>query len=40
MERIPWLINGTPTSYMDVFDNAYTYIQEKLQVETSTEIWE
>lgn len=19
MERIPWLINGTPTSYLDVF---------------------
>lgn len=22
LERIPWLINGTPTSYFDVFHNA------------------
>lgn len=40
MERIPWLINGTPTSYMDVFDNSYKYLQGKLNIETSTEIWE
>lgn len=23
LERVPWLINGTPTSYMDVFKNAF-----------------
>lgn len=39
MERIPWLINGTPTSYLDVFERAYTYLQSKLEIETSSEIW-
>lgn len=23
LERIPWLINGTPTSYIDTFHTAY-----------------
>lgn len=23
LERIPWLINGTPTSYIDTFTQAY-----------------
>lgn len=39
MERIPWLINGTPTSYLDVFERAYAYLQSKLEIETSSEIW-
>ena len=40
LERIPWLINGTPTSYIDVFTEAYKYLQGKLNINTSTDVWE
>jgi len=26
LERIPWLINGTPTSYMDIFPKSLEYM--------------
>jgi alanyl-tRNA synthetase len=28
LERIPWLLNGTPTSYVDVFPSALKILQE------------
>ncbi len=40
LERIPWLINGTPTSYMDVFKNSFTYLKSKLGIEVNNEVWE
>ena len=30
LERIPWLINGSPTSYYDIFKNSLPYLQKKL----------
>lgn len=32
LERIPWLINGSPTSYYDVFKEAFAFLQEKTGV--------
>jgi alanyl-tRNA synthetase len=26
LERIPWLINGSPTSYMDVFKTTFEWL--------------
>ena len=40
LERIPWLINGTPTSYMDVFKHAFEYLVGVLKVDMNTEIWQ
>ena len=39
LERIPWLVNGTPTSYMDVFRNAFEWLKAKLEVDVNTEVW-
>jgi alanyl-tRNA synthetase len=39
LERIPWLINGTPTSYIDTFDDAYRFLQEKLNLNIQDELW-
>lgn len=39
LERIPWLINGTPTSYTDVFRNALKYLAEALEVPLDNELW-
>ena len=39
LERIPWLINGSPTSYMDVFKNAYEYLTGRLDLKVDNEIW-
>lgn len=39
LERIPWLINGSPTSYVDVFPTAYKYMIDMLNVEMNEEIW-
>ena len=38
LERIPWLVNGTTTSYIDAFPNAVKYLQEKLNVTLDSEI--
>ena len=35
LERVPWLINGSPTSYYDVFKNAFKFLQEKLEIPLS-----
>lgn len=40
LERIAWLYNGTPTSYVDTFQNALTYLTGKLGVEIKSDIWE
>ena len=39
LERIPWLINGSPTSYIDVFPTPYKYMTEKLNLSVDNEIW-
>lgn len=40
LERIPWLINGSPTSYYDIFKYCLPYLQEKLEVKMNNHIWE
>lgn len=40
LERIPWLINGSATSYMDVFKESFKFLQEKLKLEVNQEVWE
>ena len=40
LERIPWLINGSPTSYMDVFLHAFAWLSGKLDIQVNTEVWE
>ena len=39
LERIPWLINGSATSYMDIFPQSLEFLQKKLQIDMSAEIW-
>ena len=39
LERIPWLINGTPTSYVDVFGDAFVWLRDTLKVEVNSDIW-
>jgi len=33
LERIPWLINGSPTSYYDVFSSSFKFLLEKTRLE-------
>lgn len=33
LERIPWLINGSPTSYYDIFKHSLPLLQKKLEVD-------
>lgn len=40
LERVAWLVNGSPTSYMDTFANAYAYLTKQLKIEVNTEVWE
>jgi len=39
LERIPWLINGSPTSYLDVFKEAFSFLQEKTGVSLGNDVW-
>ena len=39
MERIPWLINGSATSYVDTFPKSLEFLANKLNVKIDTEIW-
>jgi alanyl-tRNA synthetase len=39
LERIAWLYNGTPTSYVDTFRNAFTYVTGVLGIEVDNEVW-
>ncbi|BFU25373.1 alanine--tRNA ligase, putative [Entamoeba histolytica HM-1:IMSS-B] len=38
LERIPWLINGTPTSYLEAFPGAVKYLQSKLGVTLESDV--
>lgn len=40
LERIPWVINGTPSSYVDAFAEAYDYLRTTLSIPEHTEVWE
>jgi alanyl-tRNA synthetase len=40
LERVAWLINGSPTSYVDTFKNALAFLTEKLGISIDNEIWE
>ena len=39
LERIAWLYNGSPTSYVDTFRNSLNYLREKLGIEIDNEVW-
>ena len=39
LERIAWLINGTPTSYLDTFRNAFELFQQKIEIVPNHDIW-
>lgn len=39
LERVAWLMNGTPTSYIDTFKEAYTHLSAKLDLSPNQEIW-
>lgn len=32
LERIPWLLNGSPTSYYDVFKTPFEFMKTKTEV--------
>jgi len=40
LERLPWLINGSATSYVDVFPTGFKYLTELLNIEMNNEVWE
>lgn len=40
LERVAWLVNGSPTSYMDTFSNAYAYLLAQLGLTVQEDIWE
>eukprot|EP00331_Platyophrya_macrostoma_P016320 CAMPEP_0176475624 /NCGR_PEP_ID=MMETSP0127-20121128/43706_1 /TAXON_ID=938130 /ORGANISM="Platyophrya macrostoma, Strain WH" /LENGTH=971 /DNA_ID=CAMNT_0017871233 /DNA_START=95 /DNA_END=3010 /DNA_ORIENTATION=+ len=40
LERIPWAVNGSATSYEDTFANVLKYLRSKLDVKVDENIWE
>ena len=40
LQRIPWLINGSPTSYYDVFSKSFEFLTKKIDIPLYNEIWE
>lgn len=40
LERIPWLYNGSPTSYVDTFQHALKFLTDKLELTINNEVWE
>lgn len=40
LDRIPWLLNGSATSYSDTFPSTYKYLTEKLGINMNNEIWQ
>lgn len=40
LERISWVVNGEPTSYMTVFHNALQFLIQKLELEIDKDTWE
>ena len=39
LERMVWLYNGSATSYIDTFKNAFEYFKGKVGVEVDEEVW-
>ena len=39
LERVAWLYNGSSTSYMDTFANAYKYMLDVLKITPNEEVW-
>lgn len=39
LERVAWLYNGSSTSYMDTFANAYRYMLDVLGIVPNEEVW-
>ena len=39
LERVAWLMNGSATSYQDVFTTAYGYMVETLKMNVDEEVW-
>lgn len=39
LERVPWLINGSPTSYCDVFPSALEFLQSKIGLDVQDDVW-
>lgn len=39
LERIPWLLNGTATSYVETFKHGFNYLCEKLALSPDTKVW-
>ena len=40
LERIAWLMNGSATSYQDVFTTAYGFMKDTLNLNVDEEIWQ
>ena len=40
LERIAWIINGTPSSYVDTFAEAYDYLRTTLGIPDHNDVWE
>eukprot|EP00455_Lapot_gusevi_P012317 TRINITY_DN157_c0_g1_i2.p1 TRINITY_DN157_c0_g1~~TRINITY_DN157_c0_g1_i2.p1 ORF type:complete len:1016 (+),score=442.80 TRINITY_DN157_c0_g1_i2:57-3050(+) len=40
LERVPWLVNGTPTSYCDVFPRALEFFLGKIDMHINNDVWE
>jgi alanyl-tRNA synthetase len=40
LERVPWLINGTATSYVEVFPTGLKFLTERLGVPINNEVWD
>lgn len=38
LERIPWIINGTPTSYIDAFPNALQFLKDVLKIPFTNDV--
>ena len=32
LERVPWLLNGSPNSYHDVFDKSFEFLTKKIDI--------
>ncbi len=40
LERIPWLINGSATSYLDVFPSAFKLLVDRVKLNLDSTIWD
>lgn len=40
LERIPWLMNGTATSYTETFKAAYDFFIDKVKVDHNKAVWD